>query len=72
VKEVMDQDGLGDDGEELVAKPGAISRDYERIWNSMRMPAPSNPLLDAVSRAAVKTRALPPTSIHSLNSFDDN
>merc|ERR1711998_816083 len=49
VKEVMDKDGLGDNGEALVA----------RLWKSMPMPNPDNPLLDAVSRAAVKDPALP-------------
>jgi hypothetical protein len=59
VKEVMDQDGLGDNGEALVAAKGEVSRQYERMWRSMPMPNPSNPLLDAVSAAAVKDPALP-------------
>merc|ERR1712034_293469 len=79
VKEVMDQDGLGDNGEELIARPGTVARQYEKLWKGMPMPSPSNPLLDAVARAAVKDPALPPTSmrrtrrsrrstqVHSLN-----
>merc|ERR1711907_46154 len=59
VKEVMDKDGLGDNGEALVAQKGEVSRQFERLWKSMPMPNPNNPLLDAVSRAAVKDPALP-------------
>jgi hypothetical protein len=50
----QDHDGIGDDGSDLIARKGAIAREYERVWHTIKMPTPSNPLLDAAANAAIK------------------
>ena len=77
VKSAIDHDGLGDKGEQLVSKDGKsvlpcvinfltlvtgeIARKYEKLFNQMKTPVQSNPLLDAEARAAVKDSAAPPS-----------
>lgn len=52
LKKVMDQDGYSDDGTELVAKKGAVSAEYQRLWHEIKMPSHDNPLLNAAAAAA--------------------
>jgi len=61
VKSAIDHDGLGDKGEQLVSKDGEIASKYEKLFNQMKTPVQSNPLLDAEARAAVKDSAAPPS-----------
>lgn len=54
VKNVMDQDGLDDNGKPLVAPKGEVSKQYVELWNSMPTPKqPANALLDAAAAAAL-------------------
>jgi len=58
VNRVMDQDGLGDAGQDLVTKPGVVSAAYVKAWNSIQVPTSNNPLLNAAAAAAVNTPAV--------------
>jgi len=72
VKSAIDHDGLGDKGEQLVAKDGAIARKYETLFNQMKTPVQSNPLLDAEARAALKGSSQLPSIKSEVKSMEGN
>merc|ERR1711957_43149 len=55
-----------------VAKDGAIARKYETLFNQMKTPVQSNPLLDAEARAALKGSSQLPSIKSEVKSMEGN